>query len=392
MMLATMAPAQALDGRSTVSFTVRDGAGHPVPGARVLLGVMNTGGPSAGAASTKGVGGEGAAADAARVTLGSRRAQSGADGRVSVAFAPTADERAAAAANGDWLNVQAMLIDSAGLPAGYTSRSLYLGSEPSQIAEAAALASSAPDLSVSDSIRDSARSAGGRSANAPLAVTAGVSPMDECNNYRWVDSAYPWAWVKVGEIHAATDVKDHYFGYGNHADSNIEYGIRGSSGVVTILGSIHIGNSMDSIDRMHTNGASNQHWNVYAGFNFVTGSLYADCASTGWKPKFMGQTQTQPTSHDDSYGLSESIIISQPTRKSANTKTVFANGGFTRTKTSLAKFSGAVSVGGLSLGAQSGASTYVQISYTMGSAESQHYIYGEDGLPTVSGHVYETNK
>ncbi len=395
VLIVGIAPTSVLaaNSRSTVAFTIRDAHGNPSGNARVLLSVAPTGTssdevatPSSTASLTAPV--WSAQADQHATRIGVRRATADAHGRVTLAFEPTPDERAMAAANGDWLNVEAMLLDDNGLPAGYSSYSLYLGSEPSQIAEAHALARASMDLKADANTSNASHVA------AKMSTESATSSLDQCQNYRWVSQYDPntaWGWTTVGELHAATDITSHYFAYGSHADSNIDWGIQYSNGAVSIGGAVHIGNAMDSIDYKYKSG-SNQHWQVQAAFNFGNWALYADCQSNGWNTTYMGQWKRAATSHDDHYGLVQNYIITQPARNASYTKAIGRDAGWTRYNYSLAKISGAIRLGVFTFGAQSGASTYVQIHYQSGSAEAWHYIYGNNALPTTSTKVYETNK
>jgi hypothetical protein len=105
----------------------------------------------------------------------------------------------------------------------------------------------------------------------------------------------------------------------------------------------------------------------------------------------MGEWMVLPTSYNNSYGIIRSGNPAVAARNSGYTTDIFWNGGWARTSSALIDYSGVVSVAGISLGGQTGASVDAEISYQFTGSENHHYIYGDNALPNASRRVYEAN-
>lgn len=328
----------------------------------------------------------------AGIHFGSHKTQTDAMGQAR--FVPTAAERSMAANNNGWLNIQSMSLDGNGMPLASTVTPIYLGTDSGQAAEASRMMNGPVSLT-----EDTAMQTAMHSASAKASAAGGLTPMvsatDSCINLFWSQqyvghgAGYDWNWTVIGEIHDATDVQDNSFQYGIYADSNVDEGFKFTSGLVELGADVHIGTSIGTKYYAHNN--PNDNWWVEAPFYFNQYALYGYCQSNNWNLTYMGEWMVLPTSYNNSYGIIRSGNPAVAARNSGYTTDIFWNGGWARTSSALIDYSGVVSVAGISLGGQTGASVDAEISYQFTGSENHHYIYGDNALPNASRRVYEAN-
>ncbi len=306
-----------------------------------------------------------------------------ADGRATWTLRLTHAERAAVRANGDWLNLQAAALSPEGAPISFTAFSMYIGAERSQAAEAHARG--ATRLVVPDLAPISTSSEGGATAigNAAIRPLAGSS----CSNWHWKLVSTSRKWTEVGQLHTSADTIKAQFTYGRTADSNISVGYKYGAGPWNIGGSVHIGNTRSSAS---TKTAGSYYYR-YELSQFLYGlwRLYADCyegevyqnqdhtEAITWIGG--GQDGTSSISYWDNRDHSDYFYYD------------FGPGwDYARSTSDLSGISGAVSVFGASLSAQSGASSFVKYAYQFGS-RAHHYLYGLTTYPDYAGVIYASD-
>jgi hypothetical protein len=284
-------------------------------------------------------------------------------GRGHVPLILTRGERAAAQRNGGWLNFQAIAIDDAGQPVGFTAFSRYIGSDPEMMARQAQ--SSGP---------------------VEFAPTGAVSASyTNCNNYRWVVKYRDWNFMTIGELHTASD-STAKFTYGRTADSDVGVAFSDNGGAWYLSGSAHAGNSLDA--SVGQNAGAHFGYRLISQFNYAQLWLVADCFE-GWG-LYMGHRSVEVDTWRGS------ITSSYDWRSLDNNRNswwnIFGAGTvFDRSTTAFLKYSGAVSIWGASLTAKSGASAYVKVHWSFGTGRTKHYLYGNDNYPLYSHRIYASD-
>lgn len=362
---AAAAPPAASPGATPITTLVLDTSGHAVAGARVAVSIIE--------------GGAGTASTVSRVMAESTTDTTG---RTSVPFSPTAADRALAAANGDWLNLEAMILDPSGMATGFKSFSRYLGSQPDQLAESKALGQTVV-VTMDPTVRDATIQALARAAGSagPRAVVPAVS----CINYRWEVTSTNWNFTKIAEVKTASDIVTMSFDYGSSADSNVDVGYRDNGGAWYIAGNSHVGTSIGQI--FHSYFSSNNHGYVSAPIDYAFRQLFADCPTK----TYMGHDRTDATGWHFGYSLVSGPLSSGvPARNPSYSITVYANQGWQRYAQQLIHYSVAVSIFGVTLGAQTGATSYAGYNYRFGS-QPIHYIHGDNNTPDVSSMVFNSD-
>lgn len=290
-------------------------------------------------------------------------------GDVSLRFRITPAERAAAARNGGWLNYHAMTIDEAARPVSFTSFTRYVGTDP-------AFRRRAEDRGTRVEFR-SGTDAAARAAAAPSYTN--------CTNYRWEVEYTDWNFMAIGEGHVASDgtVK---FVYGSRADSDVGVAYSDNGGPWYLSGEAHAGNALSR--EVSITGGPNFGRRIVSQFNYAQLFLLADCLE-GYD-RYMGRRAVEVTSWRGgiTYDYDWRNLDNQ---RNANWNIFGKGGAMSRTAYDFVKLSGAVSIWGASLTAQSGSSTYVETHWTFGSARNAHYLYGNDSTPPYAHRVFASD-
>lgn len=193
----------------------------------------------------------------------------------------------------------------------------------------------------------------------------------------------------IGELHTANDTSA-WFRYGKTADTDADVGIEiGGSGTWSVSGSYHTGTSTGTYAQY--NEGNQFGYKLRSGFLYddyhyvwndpVCGSNYFEAEQAEWTLSPDG-TIDPPLSSDYNHNLDNNCI------NSSYPSSFGINGTFARSSNNFMHFGGAFDVFGFSGGAQSGASTYVQIHYSFGSQTSTHYLCGNDNYISSAHRVF----
>ncbi len=316
-----------------------------------------------------------------------RQARTDSTGRAQFRLKLALEERLALIDNGDWLNLQLMAFDERGLPAGAFNFSRYFGNDPRQteLAEPTTQAGRLIAIRADGTVADRSV-AGARQAAAPLTA----SDVGTCYYWYWERYSTDWAYTRTGELHSAADTIDADFLYGTSSDATIDVGFKSGTGPWQISGTAHSGESITTVHGL--NKASNFHWGVIVPFNYVLLFLYKDC--TLQQHVYAGQQQVEENGYHIQSGLSYSIQMSQPARNTSHPEWALRSGpdtSYMRETNKFKKFTGAVSIWGASLGAQSGSSQFVRMYWRWGHAQTWHYLYGNGYHPNSAPVIYASN-
>jgi hypothetical protein len=339
---------------------VTDSAGAPLGGAAVLTSVLWT-----------------SKADYERHGKArGRLLRTDAFGELAVPITLDRQQRAAVRRNGDWVNISVVALDAAGQPIAQATTSRYLGSRAEVREQARAMVQSGVVHLVD---RSPVRAA--LSASAPAIDEALVS----CTYY-WDADGYMNRYAQVGELHVDHDVTTARFTYGRTADSTFEVVAKGGTGDWSVIGSVHVANTLATDVWANGGGKTNFHWALRTQFRYVNMKLFKDCVGGPYRA-WVGSQEVHALEWTGN-GMTLSSPIVQPARRSANTATYGPNTGWSRTSGTFVKWSAGAGAFGASMGIQSGASQYVKVEYHFGSRNT-HYLYGDTGLPTVSKRVFQ---
>lgn len=370
LLTAAMPPAVGAGSREKdVIVRVVDERGSPVPGARVTISALPMAGPDGPRSHAQ-----------RRVATADRR------GRARLTLSLTADERMSAELNGGWINLEVMVLDPRGLPTGFATFSH--DARPSLEAQASVAATAHVIRAVArQAVAQAAARAVGRSSEQQVRRAGGGTQAVGCVNYHWEVYRYESSFTKVGELNSASDTPVARFTYGRVADSEIDTAFRAGTGVWTIDGRVHIGNTQSLAAGI--NGQSNYHWGMKTKFDFALLFLFADCP--GQSHKYMSQQRLEPIGWKGG-AVINSIIVDQPPRTKPAYSEWFPRGGeWHRQDAEFASWSGAASLYGASLGAQSGASQFVRLDYEFGQARARHWLYGSDAHISTSSRVFASD-
>jgi hypothetical protein len=131
---------------------------------------------------------------------------------------------------------------------------------------------------------------------------------------------------------------------------------------------------------------------VIVPFNYVLLFLYKDC--TLQQHVYAGQQHVEENGYHIQNSLSYSIVMSQPARNTSRSEWAYEAGpdaSYLRETNKFKKFTGAVSVWGASLGAQSGSSHSVRTYWKFGHAQQWHYLCGNGYHPNNAPVIYASN-
>jgi hypothetical protein len=291
-------------------------------------------------------------------------------------------EQRAVDVNGGWLNVHAYVLNQVGDPVSTVSFSKYLGTDAEYVARQA-LRPAATTLRVDP------RQLLGTVRKGAIKKGVIYRPQDigECWSTYWELVDVMDKNTTVGEMHIASDTPTYKFTYGKSADSDIDVGVKQSFGGWTISGSAHVGNSQTDAD------GTTQHGPYYRGFmtefRYERWQLFSDC-TTG-NHIYRGSDEVDPAEWRGGFTPGCCSISFYDNNRQTCCDLHYGPGGFMdRSSNDFKKLSAAVSVFGVTLGAQSGSSTNVKIHYDFGQ-NAHHYLYGLTQLPSAAGMVYASN-
>jgi hypothetical protein len=285
-------------------------------------------------------------------------------------------QRAAVGRNGDWVNISIVAFDAGGQPLAHATTSRYIGSRAEEREQARTMVHAGVVHLVDRGGGGAARTAGAASIEADLA---------SCTYY-WEADGYSNRYAQVGELHVDFDVTYARFTYGEAADTTFDVAAKTGTEDWSIVGSVHVGNTLDTEVFANGGGQTNFHWALRTQFRFVNMKLFKDCV--GGPYRFPVGPQEVDALEWTGGGMTLSNTITQPPRLAANTATYGANTGWTRSSGTFVKWAATVGAFGARLGAQSGASSLVRIEYAFGSRRT-HYLYGDTTLPTSSKRVFQ---
>ena len=353
---------------AVVRVRVTDAAGAPLVGAAVLTTVLWT-----------------SKADYERHGRASGRLlRTDGLGDLTVPIRLDRQQRAAVRRNGDWANISLVAFDVAGQPVAQATTSRYIGA----LAEAREQARSMLHSGVVQLVdRSRSTAAGVRSPGPadPVAVQADLVPC----TYYWDADGYMNRYAQVGELHVDFDVPMARFTYGQTADTTFDVAAKAGTDDWSIIGSVHVGNTLDTAVFANGGGQTNFHWALRTQFRFVQMKLFKDCLGGPYRA-WVGSQEIHALEWTGG-GMTLSNQIAQPSRFAANTATYGPNTGWSRASGKFVKWEATVGAFGARLGAQSGASTNVRIEYAFGGRLT-HYLYGDNSLPSTSKRVFQDTR
>ncbi len=298
-------------------------------------------------------------------------------GRLVVPIRLDRQQRAAVDRNGGWANISVTALDAAGRPIAQATTSRYVGTQ----VEKRQQAQSMPHAGVVRLVL--ARNGGEPDTwTDPSIAQPSITPC----TYYWDADGYSNKYAQVGELHVDYDVTFARFTYGRTADTTFDVAAKAAGGNWSITGSVYVGNSLATSVYANAGGQTNYHWALRTQFRFVNMKLFKDCLGGPYRA-WVGAQEVHALEWTGG-GMTLSNTLSQPARSAANTATYGPNTGWSRSSGTFAKWSASVSPFGVSLGAQSGASTNVDVEYAFGSRRT-HYLYGDTALPTTSKRVFQ---
>jgi hypothetical protein len=280
----------------------------------------------------------------------------------------TRDERASVRLNNDWLNLTVLVFDEHGRPAGIAATTRYLGTEPDQLEQ--------------------------QEAAGPIEVRSPVVRAPEPNatalascSYYWEHFSYPTGYMQVGELHKHRDAPTARFTYRATADSSVDVMTTSSfESAWTVSGSFHVGNSADS--SVAANALTDDyHWALRSEFQFEKVRLYKDCVG-GPYHAWTGIEELGVQRWLEG-GMTLANTLAQPSLNLTYAQQYGPGTEYHRAANAFTKWSAAISISGATIGARSGASSYVKLDYVFGS-RSNHYLYGISAKPSTATRVFQS--
>jgi hypothetical protein len=297
-------------------------------------------------------------------------------GELAVPIRLDRQQRASVGRNGDWANVSVVAFDAGGRPVAQATTSRYIGSRADEREQARSMIHAGVVQLVD---RGRARASGSAGTEA---IEAELVPC----TYYWDADGYMDRYAQVGELHVDFDVTTARFTYGETADSTFDVVAKAGAADWSIIGSVHVANTLSAEVWANAGGKTNFHWKLRTQFRYVNMKLFKDCL--GGPYRYPVGSQEVHALEWTGGGMTLSSTIPQPSRAAANTATYGPNTGWSRTSGTLVKWAGGGGAFGASIGVQSGASQHVKVEYQFGN-RSTHYLYGDTGLPTVSKRVFQ---
>lgn len=296
-------------------------------------------------------------------------------GELAVPIRLDRQQRAAVGRNGDWMNLSVVAFDAGGRPVAQATTSRYVGSRADQREQARSMIHSGVVRLVDR----------GRVLADRLGDAATEALLVPCTYY-WDADGYMNRYAQVGEIHVDFDVTTARFTYGETADSTFDVVAKSGTGDWSVIGSVHVGNTLAAAVWADGGGKTNFHWALRTQFRYVRMKLFKDCLGGPYRA-WVGPQEIHALEWTGN-GMTLSNTILQPARTAANTATYGPKTGWSRTSNNFVKWSAGAGAFGASIGVQSGASENVKLEYQFGNRNT-HYLYGDTGLPTVSKRVFQ---
>ena len=225
-------------------------------------------------------------------------------------------------------------------------------------------------------------------ARVRAAETLDAAAIVPCTYY-WDADGYMNRYAQVGEIHVDFDVTTARFTYGETADTTFDVAAKSGTEDWSIIGSVHVGNTLATEVFANGGGRTNFHAELRSQFRFVNMKLFKDCLGGPYRA-WVGSQEVHALEWTGG-GMSVSNTLTQPPRIAANTATYGPNTGWSRSSGTFVKWAATVGAFGARLGAQSGASTNVRVEYVFGARQT-HYLYGDTSLPTTSKRVFQDTR
>jgi hypothetical protein len=191
----------------------------------------------------------------------------------------------------------------------------------------------------------------------------------------------------VGEIQAAGDSQE-TFTYGRQASSDIEVGLRASDGQVSVAGETHIGNSEGAAERWGSDTDNNKKLLAYFTYREEEHQTFGACPSSTFKTVSAIAWDFGEAVRS---GVSDPSIGCTKPPWSTRWRDPYPPGrehGFTRTEGRAVSYTGAADVFGFSLGATSGYSSSVTITWNAGTRHRQYYVCGDGADPSVAPRIF----
>ena len=352
--------AAAGDPDAVVRVRVTDSAGTPLAGAEVLVTVLWT-----------------SKADYERHGRARGRLfRTDPSGELIVPIKLDRQQRAAVGRNGDWVNVSVVALDAGGQPVAQATTSRYIGAHADKREQARQMLHSGVVRLV-----DRGR-VGATRAPDVTAIEAALTPC----TYYWDADRYMNRYAQVGELHVDFDVTTARFTYGETADTTFDVLAKAGAGAWSIIGSVHVANTLTTEVWANGGGKTNFHWALRTQFRYVNMKLFKDCVGGPYRA-WVGSQEVHALEWTGG-GMTLSNTIAQPARTSANTATYGPNTGWSRSSATFVKWAAGAGAFGATIGVQSGASQNVKVEYQFGN-RNVHYLYGDTGLPTVSKRVFQ---
>ncbi len=297
-------------------------------------------------------------------------------GEVIVPIKLDRQQRAAVGRNGEWVNVSVVAFDAGGRPVAQATTSRYIGANPRAREQARQM--------IHSRVVDLVDGGRARSSQAP-GVTAIEAALGPCTYY-WDADGYMNRYAQVGELHVDFDVTMARFTYGKSADTTFDVVGKSGAGNWSVIGSVHVGNTLTTEVWANGGGKTNFHWALRTQFRYVNMKLFKDCVGGPYRA-WVGSQEVHALEWTGG-GMTLSNTIPQPARMAANTATYGPNTGWSRFSATFVKWAAGAGAFGASIGVQSGASQNVRVEYQFGNRNT-HYLYGDTGLPTVSKRVFQ---
>lgn len=345
---------------AVVRVRVTDSAGAPLAGAAVLTSVFWA-----------------SKADYERYGRArGRLLRTDASGELLVPIALDRQQRAAVSRNGQWMNISVVALDADGQVIAEAATSRYLGRRADKRIQGRSMAHA-------DVVHLVARDRG--IAATSIDASGAAAALVPCTYY-WDADGYRNRYAQVGELHVDFDVTNARFTYGQTADTTFDVAAKAGTDDWSIIGSVHIENTLDSSVWASAGGQTNYHWALRSQFRFVNMKLFKDCVGGPYRA-WVGSQEVYALEWTGG-GMTLANTLTQPPRNAANSATYGPNTGWARASGTLVKWSANVSAFGATVGLQSGASTNVKIEYTFGNRVA-HFLYGDTAMPTTSKRVFQ---
>ena len=208
-----------------------------------------------------------------------------------------------------------------------------------------------------------------------------VTPLSGGCLWFWMQKSTADAWTTVGEFHTAPWASSSDFGYGATADSNISMAFGYNRTNWSLSGTVNISSNSGFRDQLNY---ANQWfgYQILGLFHYGLSDLVGTCTGDTHNNIVLG------ISWDGALKLGN-YVGNWDNHPNGYTVKYPSGADFSRTTGSAYSYSGAVTVFGASLNAESGYSTTVDESWSAGSQPG--YLYGNNDFPSRSTIVYASS-